>query len=93
MSIARFDGLSFSGTYSGSSSGSRCAIIEGIEYESTSLNMALFLNIGNGAKVSGIEIRNFVFNIQAPSIFVYAGIASENNGTKAKGGQNERSVT
>lgn len=72
---------SFSGTYSGSSSSSRCAIIEGIEYESTSLNMALFLNIGNGAKVSGIEIRNFVFNIQAPSIFVYAGIASENNGT------------
>lgn len=71
----------FSGTYSGRSSNSRCAIIEGIEYESTSLNMALFLNIGNGAKVSGIEIRNFIFNIQAPSIFVYAGIASENNGT------------
>lgn len=72
---------SFSGTYLGSSSGERCAVIEGVEYENTSLNMALFLNIATGAKVSGIEVRNFTFNIQAPSIFVYAGIAIENNGT------------
>lgn len=71
----------FLGTYSGSSSGARCAIIEGIEYESTSLIMSLFLKIGNGAKVSGIEVRNFTFNIQAPTIFNYAGIANENSGT------------
>lgn len=70
----------FSGKYSTKSS-SRCAVIEGIEFASNATSMSLFGTISSGASVSGIEVKNFTFDIQTSTPFNYSAIANTNNGT------------
>lgn len=71
----------FTGTYKAKSQSWRCGVIEGIQYPSDATEMALFANIAADASVSGIEIKNFTFDIQAQTPFVFAGIAYMSYGT------------